>query len=59
MWICICNSLNDKEITKVINMGITKYEDILGYYGCKPGCRRCCPTIENMVSNHHREKSKE
>ena len=39
-------------------MGITEYKHILGYYGCKPGCRKCCKTVENMVNNHYREKTK-
>lgn len=49
MYVCICNALDDREVTRVIREGATAAEDIHPRLGCQIRCGRCLPTIIELM----------
>ncbi|PPR10579.1 MAG: hypothetical protein CFH41_01567 [Alphaproteobacteria bacterium MarineAlpha11_Bin1] len=52
MYVCICNSINDREVESAIQSGVEAWEDVHNVYGCKPKCGQCRAEIVEAIVDH-------
>ena len=49
MYVCNCNGLNERAISKAIAKGHTTAAQIYQILGCAPQCARCVPEVVAML----------
>lgn len=49
MWICICNSLNDKTVDSAIKSGAKRPSQVFAACGTKAGCGSCSKEICDRI----------
>ena len=57
--ICICNFVDEKEITRLLKQGAKTTEDIQYLTRAGTSCGRCLPEIDELVANSNKEKPKD
>lgn len=46
MYVCLCNSLKDKDIQAAIDGGAKCAKDVYKQLGCQPECCKCVPYVQ-------------
>lgn len=57
--VCLCNFIEEKEITGVLKKGAASTKEIQDVTGAGTSCGRCIPEIDQMVEKWEKEKPKE
>jgi len=51
MYICICNALNERTISTLIEKGARTPDQVYCAAGVEPRCRLCATEIEDMIED--------
>ena len=57
--VCICNFVDEKEITKFLKQGANTTKDIQYLTRAGTSCGRCLPVIDDLVLAYNKEKPKD
>ena len=49
MFVCNCNGIREREVTAVIDAGVTRWRDILAEFECTPCCGKCEDDINLII----------
>ena len=41
MFVCNCNGINEKSVSKAVSNGASDWREVHAYYGCSPSCGKC------------------
>ncbi|HYZ34456.1 MAG TPA: (2Fe-2S)-binding protein [Crenalkalicoccus sp.] len=52
MYVCLCNSLTDAQVKRVVQEGACRPRDVYGVCGCRAQCGGCTRTILGMIRDH-------
>ena len=52
MYVCICNTFTEKQVSVAIGAGISSPAGVFRHLGCVPQCGKCVPTVRCMVKNN-------
>lgn len=52
MYVCICNALNDKQVTKALENGARTPASVFRHYERQIQCGKCVPMMRDMAQNH-------
>jgi bacterioferritin-associated ferredoxin len=52
MFICLCNSLRDKEVNGAIQEGACSVSSVFRAFGCQPQCGKCVPMIRDTLQDN-------
>tara|TARA_R100000808_G_C2085207_1_gene107631 strand:+ start:240 stop:434 length:195 start_codon:yes stop_codon:yes gene_type:complete len=52
MFVCVCNAIGDKCVSKAINDGHGDPDAVYEALGVAPQCGQCAETIEEMIFDH-------
>ena len=52
MYVCVCNSINDREVESAIKSGAQAWEEVHDLYGCEPKCGQCRAEIVEAIVEH-------
>lgn len=53
MYICLCNSLRDKDMAAAIESGAQCVSDVYKHHGCAPQCGKCVPYVREALPDAH------
>ena len=57
--VCLCNFVDEKEITSLLKRGAVSTADIQNMSRAGTSCGRCLPEIDAMVEKHLKKKPKD
>ena len=49
MYVCICNTITDKQVRTAVIKGVRRAEDVYAHYGRSVQCGRCLPEMCRLV----------
>lgn len=49
MYVCICNALNDKDVTEAALAGAGTVKKVFMHHGCEAQCGTCVKEIQGML----------
>ncbi len=52
MYVCICNSLTDRQVRSALASGARNTRQVYGHFGCSCVCGKCMPMIRSLISEH-------
>ena len=52
MYVCICNALNDKQVTKALENGARTPASVFRHYERQIQCGKCVPMMRDMAQSH-------
>jgi bacterioferritin-associated ferredoxin len=50
MYVCVCNSVTDREIKSAVEFGARSFEDVQASLGVATCCRRCTDCASKVVA---------
>jgi len=50
MYVCICNSITDKQIRRAAKSGVSSLYELRGALGVAAGCGSCARTAEDILN---------
>lgn len=50
MYVCICNSLNERKVRAAIDAGASRPLHVYRHHGCAPRCGCCLPVMQAMLA---------
>lgn len=50
MYICLCNSLREKDMAAAIESGAQCVSEIYKHHGCAPQCGKCVPYVREIYA---------
>ena len=50
MYVCICNSITDKQIRRAAKNGVSSLYELRGTLGVAAGCGSCARTAEDLLT---------
>ena len=57
MYVCICNSITDRQVKTAIEAGAEGWKDVHAHYGCKPNCGKCQCEMVEVITEHRATQS--
>ena len=54
MYVCICNTLTDRQVRLAIAAGAKSACDVYGHFDCSPVCGRCMAMIRSFITEADR-----
>jgi bacterioferritin-associated ferredoxin len=58
MYVCICNSVTDKQIRKAAESGVSDLEGLKNELGVATGCGSCLETAADLLRDARRSKAR-
>ena len=58
MYICLCNSINDRQVKSAVEAGAQAWLDVHELYGCEPKCGQCRVEIVEAIVDHRINQGK-
>ena len=55
MFICICNGINERQVSAAIDSGAAKVSEIYRANGCAPRCGQCVPQMRQALDRRPTE----
>ena len=52
MYVCICNSLTDRQVRSAVTNGARNIREVYRHFGCSCVCGKCMPMIRTLISAH-------
>ena len=52
MYVCICNSLTDRQVRSAVGAGARNTREVYRHFGCSCVCGKCMPMIRTLISSH-------
>jgi bacterioferritin-associated ferredoxin len=50
MYVCICNSITDRQVKSAIELGAEGWREVQAHFGCEPSCGKCeCEIIDAIT----------
>jgi bacterioferritin-associated ferredoxin len=57
MYVCICNSITDKQIRRAAKNGVSSLYELRGALGVAAGCGSCARTAEDILNEEFSARS--
>lgn len=57
--VCLCNLVDEGEIKAILKKGASSAKEIQQYTRAGTSCGRCLPQIDELVSKHNQERSRD
>jgi bacterioferritin-associated ferredoxin len=57
MYVCICNSITDKQIRRAAKNGVSSLYELRGALGVAAGCGSCARTAEDILNEEYSARS--
>ena len=58
MYVCLCNALSDKMVSRAVEAGAREEEHVYAHHGCEPVCGRCRPMIRAFLSGEEEQATR-
>ena len=52
MYVCICNSLTDRQVRSAVAAGARNTGQVYRHFGCSCVCGKCMPMIRTLITVH-------
>ena len=52
MYICVCNAVNDRQIKKALDEGISSIRDLRAHFGFESCCGKCTCYMRDQLIEH-------
>ena len=49
MFVCICNAINERQVTEAVDAGAGSALEVYAHWGCAPQCGKCLNVMGEKV----------
>ena len=49
MYVCLCNGLTDRDLSRCVGQSARQVSDVYRALGCAPRCGKCVPYVVTML----------